>query len=320
MSAGIYYRQPNERDVLVSILPGCEIGGAVELARLCTQWDALWISMVGSSPITRSQRWQYPTGIFTAYYRMPDAAELFTQLLNKFNWTSVNIIIDNSSPAFYAELGALVVTHLKDERHIRYTVWTIYAQSGLPFADFPSILEKIRATSRVVLYFGLGPTLREFLFTASSMEMTNGEYVYVLVENNLFRPINWQAGDRNDSIILQAFRSVLMINPSENKNSSFAKMQLGEEILRRTERDFNFTYPLHSQPYILIVSGYTTIFALAKLERMESVNVCQFFGLAITASPSGVYFISAVMESSSVYSFFLSTIPWENQCPNLLGG
>ncbi|XP_055355071.1 uncharacterized protein LOC129600540 [Paramacrobiotus metropolitanus] len=177
VSADIYYRQRKERDALVSILPGCEIGGAVELARLCTQWDALWISMAGASPITGSQRLQYPTGIITSYFRMSDAGELFIQLLLKFNWTSVNVIIDNSSPAFYADVGALVVIHLKNERRIRFTVWTLSAQSTSPFADFPSILEKIRATSRVVLYFGNGPALREFLFIASSMEMTNGEHV-----------------------------------------------------------------------------------------------------------------------------------------------
>ncbi|XP_055355070.1 atrial natriuretic peptide receptor 1-like [Paramacrobiotus metropolitanus] len=35
------------------------------------------------------------------------------------------------------------------------------------------------------------------------------------------------------------------------------------------------------------------------LNKMDSINICQFFGLAITASTTGVYCISAVMESPS---------------------
>ncbi|XP_055333873.1 uncharacterized protein LOC129585274 [Paramacrobiotus metropolitanus] len=197
MTAEWYYRKKNENNLLASIVLGC---GDAEMARLYTQWDILWLSTAGA-PIASNQHVSYPTGLNTNYFVVSQCAELFIDILNKYNWTSVTVVTDPSSPPFYAVLMSVFLVNLKGQRHITHSVREINAKLGRPFGGFGSILDDIRASSRVVIYFGIGKILREFLVTAASLNMTNGEYVYILTENNLFRPFHWKAGDKDDLII-----------------------------------------------------------------------------------------------------------------------
>ncbi|XP_055333862.1 atrial natriuretic peptide receptor 1-like [Paramacrobiotus metropolitanus] len=254
-----HYRERNDRDLTIYIVPSC--ADDTEMPYFHTQWDTLWISTVSAGPKIR-RRDLYPTWISTNFFLVSECAELFLEILNKYNWTSIAVIIDNSPPPFYFILATTFLNIVKSQKHIVSIVRNIETKAGS--TGFRSILESIRTISRVVLYFGAEPALWDFLWTAYMLNMTNGEYVYLLVENNMFRPISWQNSDRNDSVLLQAFHSVLIVNPSENSENVGTKMQLGKEFLRRTEQDYNFTYPISNQPYALIVGSYMTVFALAE--------------------------------------------------------
>ncbi|XP_055333957.1 atrial natriuretic peptide receptor 1-like [Paramacrobiotus metropolitanus] len=182
---------------------------------------------------------------------MGEFVHLYLEILNKYNWTTITVINDITSPPFHSQFASTFLNLVKSQKHIVSIVRNIRTKSP-DFTGFQPILERVRATSRVVMYFGGEPALRNFL-------------VYILEENNLFPPLTWRAGDANDSMLFEAYKSVLIVNPSQVIENASVKMQLGKEFLRRSEHDYNYTYPLVRQPYVLILSSYMTVFALAEM-------------------------------------------------------
>ncbi|XP_055334069.1 atrial natriuretic peptide receptor 2-like [Paramacrobiotus metropolitanus] len=273
-----HYRKRDDRDLTIYIIPACV--EETDIPYFHTQWNTLWISTVSAGSKVRYRN-LYPTWISTNYYLMSECAGLLLEILIKYNWTTTTAIIDNSSSPFYFTLASIFFATVASQKHVTSVVRTIEAKPG--FNGFRSLLEGIRATSRVVLYFGSGPALRDFLLTAYSLDMTNGEYVYVLIENSPNRPINWQIGNANDLALLQAFQSVLMVHPTDNTKNSSTKMQLATEFQRRTMQDFNFTYQLSQQPYDLILGNYMTVFALAKIinDTIASGKTADWSGTAL---------------------------------------
>ncbi|XP_055333797.1 atrial natriuretic peptide receptor 1-like [Paramacrobiotus metropolitanus] len=259
-----HYEERNEHDLTIYLSP--EYTGTLEMIYLQAQWNTLLIATENASPKKRKQfLYGQPTWISTNCFHLLEYAELYINILNKYNWTSITVVIDEGSPPFYSELGSMVLALLQVQKRVTYAIRYIDTKIDAGFGEFAPLLKKIRASSRILLYFGGGSALREFLHTTYLLNMTNGEYVYILVEINPFLPSRWQNIDNKDQAVLQSLQSVLILHPSENTQNDLAKMQLGKHFLRRTERDFNYIYPLSTQPYILIASAYTTVFALAEV-------------------------------------------------------
>ena len=67
--------------------------------------------------------------------------------------------------------------------------------------------------SSVVVLCGSEEFVRDFMLMAHQLDMTNGEYVYVVVDqvppDYVFTP--WAAGDDRDQAARQAFESVLQV-------------------------------------------------------------------------------------------------------------
>ncbi|XP_055353984.1 atrial natriuretic peptide receptor 1-like [Paramacrobiotus metropolitanus] len=229
-----------------------------------SQWNNLWISTMSVSPQIRNRQ-LYPTWIATNYFSISQCSQLYVALLNKYAWTSVYIVIDTASTPFYYTLAAALIGDLKKERSMSITVRNIATTPGIPYGQFGSILEEIRHVSRVVLYFGHAAFLREFMIAASVDNMTNGEYVYVAVEamnNKMQGLLHWQYNDRSDEIALQAFQSLLVIYPPNIYDAP--DPSLGGEFVKRSQRDYNFTYALKDQNYNSLVEAYLAITSLSQ--------------------------------------------------------
>ncbi|XP_055344667.1 atrial natriuretic peptide receptor 1-like [Paramacrobiotus metropolitanus] len=81
------------------------------------------------------------------------------------------------------------------------------------------------------------------------MGMTNGEYVYLGMETmrnkRILGDFNWKYNDDNDSTAFRAYQSLLLVQP---KNVDMApNFDLGMEFIRRSAREYNFTYNITDQ-------------------------------------------------------------------------
>ncbi|XP_055350723.1 atrial natriuretic peptide receptor 1-like [Paramacrobiotus metropolitanus] len=210
------YRMRKMDDFTVYIIPACV--EATEIPYLQAQWDTLWISSVSASAQIR-HRDLYPTWISTNYISLLQLSELYVELLNKYAWTSVTLVIDTVSPPFFFTFAESLLAELKENRNFSTTVYKTSTNSP---GRFTSILEDIQQISRVVLFFGHARFLRDFMITASQMHMTDGNYV-----------------------ALQAFQSLLVLHPRDVDESP--DPNLGAEFIRRSQLKYNFTYTLAAQ-------------------------------------------------------------------------
>ncbi|XP_055353998.1 atrial natriuretic peptide receptor 1-like [Paramacrobiotus metropolitanus] len=240
-----HYGQRKKNDLTVFIIPACV--ETTEMPYFQSQWNNVWISTTSVSPQIRNRQ-LYPTWIGLNYFPLSQCSQLYVALLNKYAWTSVFFVIDTASPPFYSLLATALLGELRKDRSMSITVRSIATTPGKPYGQFASLLDDIRQDSRVVLYFGHAAFLREFLVTAAAKQMTNGEYVYIAVEsmkNKMLGLMHWRYNDSNDEVAFQAFQSLLVVQPRNIYDGP--NPTLGGEFVKRSQRDYNFTYSLADQ-------------------------------------------------------------------------
>ncbi|XP_055354000.1 atrial natriuretic peptide receptor 1-like [Paramacrobiotus metropolitanus] len=256
------YGQRQGNDLTVYIIPACV--ETTEMPYLQSQWNNIWISTMSVSPQIRNRQ-LYPTWIATNYFSLSQCSQLYVALLNKYAWTSVFFVIDTASPPFYYTLASALLGDLKRDRSMSITVRNIATTLGKPYGQFAAILDDIRQASRIVLYFGHAAFLREFLITAAERQMTNGEYVYISVEtmkNKMLGLLHWRYNDSRDEIAFQAFQSLLVVHPRNIYDGP--DPTLGAEFVKRSQRDYNFTYSLVDQPFISLVDTYLAVTSISQ--------------------------------------------------------
>ncbi|XP_055354864.1 atrial natriuretic peptide receptor 1-like [Paramacrobiotus metropolitanus] len=221
-----------------------------------SQWNMLWISTQSTSRQIRDRQ-ANPSWIAVTHFAPSQCSEFYIDLFKRYNWTTIFVLIDKGSPPVYPIIASNLLDDLKQNRIVTPIVREIPTKPGASFGQFGPILEDIRKISRVVLFFGHNAFLREFLITAANMGMTNGEYVYIVVEsmrNKILGRLNWKYDDANDEKALQAFQSLLIVH---QKNVDMGTdLRLGPEFIRRSFLDYNFTYSLQDQPFLPIVDSY----------------------------------------------------------------
>ncbi|XP_055334079.1 atrial natriuretic peptide receptor 1-like [Paramacrobiotus metropolitanus] len=228
-------------------------------------WNSLWITTMSASPQI-SDRILNPSWIAMNDFSTGQCGQLYIQILNKFRWSSVFIIIDPGDPGVFAIVASFVQKELEKQPHIKAFVQKIATKSTkVPFGAFDSILKDVAAVSRVILFFGHAVFLRELLITAAKMGMTNGEYVYIAIETMRNKPIlgdfNWRYNDNDDDLAFRAYQSLLIVQP---KNVDMTpNLQLGMEFIRRSYRDYNLSYNISDQNFPNLISSYRAITATA---------------------------------------------------------
>ncbi|XP_055354001.1 atrial natriuretic peptide receptor 1-like [Paramacrobiotus metropolitanus] len=244
-----HYRQRKESDLTVYILPACI--EETEMPYFHSQWNNIWISTTSVSPQIRNRQ-LYPTWIATNYFSLSQCSQLYVALLNKYSWTTLFVVIDTASPPFYNALATAVLTDLRKERSVCVTVRKIATTPGISYGQFETILDDFRQASRVLLYFGHAAFLREFLVYIAAESM----------ENKMLGRLHWRYNDSNDEIAFQAFQSLLVVRPLNIYDAPIPT--LGREFVKRSQRDYNFTYSLVDQPFITLVDTYLAVTSISQ--------------------------------------------------------
>ncbi|XP_055330539.1 receptor-type guanylate cyclase gcy-28-like [Paramacrobiotus metropolitanus] len=253
---------------------------ATEIPQYMREWNTLWISSlaVGSQI---SDRVRNPTWIAVNDFSTAQCAQLYIDIMHKFRWTTVYLIVDPKEPSVFGVVAGLLLKELARYSRIQYFVQRITTKSpSVAYGGFESILRDVAAVSRVVLFFGHAVFLRELMVTAERVGMTNGEYVYMALETMHNKPIlgdfNWQYNDDNDQVAFRAYQSLLLVQPKNIDAPS--NVQMGMEFIRRSARDYNLTYNIADQNFPNLISGYWSVVATAALinESLSQVDAMDY--------------------------------------------
>ncbi|XP_055330537.1 atrial natriuretic peptide receptor 1-like [Paramacrobiotus metropolitanus] len=210
---------------------------ATEIPHFMRQWNTLWISALSvSSQI--SDRVMNPTWIAVNDFSTAQCAHLYIEILTKFRWTTIYMVIDPGDPIVFGFIATMLLKELAKQSTFRYYVQRISTKGArVAYGGFESVLKDVAAVSRGTM------------ITAERMGMTNGEYVYMGLETMRNKPLigdfNWQYHDDNDQVAFRAYQSLLLIQPQNIDTPP--NMQMGMEFIRRSTRDYNLTYNISDQ-------------------------------------------------------------------------
>ncbi|XP_055330542.1 receptor-type guanylate cyclase gcy-7-like [Paramacrobiotus metropolitanus] len=267
LAAEWHYTKRKEGDITIYIISG--VVEAVEIPHFMRQWNTLWISTLSVTPQI-TDRVMNPAWIAVNDFSTTQCARLYIEILTKYRWTTVYVIIDPGDPSVFMSIAAVLLKELGKQSSIRYIVQRIKTKgggSGVAYGAFESVLKDVAVVSRVVIFFGHAFFLRELLITAERMGMTDGEYVYMALETMHNKPVlgdfNWQHNDENDQIVFRAYQSLLLVQPKYIDVPP--NLQLGTELIRRSARDYNLTYNISDQNFPNLVSSYWAVVATTSL-------------------------------------------------------
>ncbi|XP_055344036.1 atrial natriuretic peptide receptor 1-like [Paramacrobiotus metropolitanus] len=234
------HRQNRQQAFPVFIWPACLESTRTRL--LAAAWNILFITSAGSDAAIRD-RAKGPTWISMSMGSVPGYVGLYINLLRTYRWSSVFVIIDEASLGFYMETSAAFLR--ATEEFAKNITLTVRRLSSAKSADFEMVLQDFKKLSRVLVFFGHAPVLRNIMIKAALANMTNGEFVYMasqLMPNRVTGNFTWNYGDAHDQIAREAFRSVLLLDQFRDASSKrLSILQLATEFQRREAADYNLT-------------------------------------------------------------------------------
>eukprot|EP00794_Sanderia_malayensis_P009042 gene9042-10009_t len=210
---------------------GCECDSA---AKFASAMEVPLISHMCSSP-SLSNKKDYPT--FARTYPLSKfVIPSLKALLHTFKWKTVAVISSTGSNQ-YQETSDEMLTKLKDEFTVSYKVSVPperrYNKSAEIFRD---IMPEVKKKARIVIFYCDNEVAKEGLLYATRNGMTNGSYVFILVNLdaltlslNLKIPFKWfysNISPKNMTQIREAFKFALVLGfspPTQAWPVSFAK-------------------------------------------------------------------------------------------------
>ncbi|XP_055346941.1 atrial natriuretic peptide receptor 1-like [Paramacrobiotus metropolitanus] len=217
---------------------------ALALADLSREFDLpLFTSVAGDSRLTNRKR--YPTTSAIAPLAGPDVLGCVDALLKRFNWKTLGLICDSMShlPGLANFFYARCVDLRKFLTNQKYN-WYNKEYDSAKERDFHSYLAFLKDSVRVFLILTIPEYLWEFMVTAYSMGLTNGEYVFIAIQPTK-RPgidtVSWSAGTNNDLGAMEAYKTLIVVTgvvPNWN-----TIINLTSEISTTAQNLFNYSYP-----------------------------------------------------------------------------
>ncbi|OWA50501.1 hypothetical protein BV898_15014 [Hypsibius exemplaris] len=242
MVANWYYMDRSKTaNVSIIVLPGGPED--VYINRFAANWNILFLTCGSIKAVQRNKRIS-PTWVSTDVYSSPDAARFYAKVCSLLGWKTLFVLQDKqASPVYYAAAGA-VIDQFSVTSHYQLTLSVINVSSKTEQIES---LELFATSGRVLLFFGHAEPFRQFMVTASKMNMTNENFVYIVLEpfrHNLIGPFSWHRGDQLDSIAKDAFRSVLFMALDETSGLPGPSEPAGlrDEWKRRSRFHFNYSY------------------------------------------------------------------------------
>ncbi|OQV26219.1 hypothetical protein BV898_00338 [Hypsibius exemplaris] len=213
-----YYLDRRPRAIPIILLGGgCQ--EAEYANQLANAWNVLYIT-TASVDATIRRKSQTPTWVTTSAISL-DYGNLFKQLLQRYQWSSLAVIVDpysiniNQSRNIAGQI----------QRRLQADGFKVLARDFASLEDPISreLLAVIRESCRVVIYCGGARSLRNFFISATDNNMTDGEYVYLAVtpfDHPSYGKFHWQEFDNDDEKIRAAYRSLLLLKIYEVSNGS----------------------------------------------------------------------------------------------------
>ncbi|OQV15260.1 hypothetical protein BV898_10494 [Hypsibius exemplaris] len=244
-------------------LPDCNAND-ISLYMLSAQWNVLAVNSLTSIEIDRTI---LPTTLSLGFLRTPSYVRLCQNLLTMYNWTSMFILLDKGSVPINTFVASALAERLNNSGRVTFVLRTVLSNANTTFRD--NLIE-LRSFSRILFFFGHAAKLRQLLVTASSMNMTNGQYVYVAMEalpNFIgYGKMSWRYSDKNDQVARVAFRSLLVLQPDissfKTTNSSF---RLANEFRSRSMASVNINYTNADHPSEIVITTYDAVMLLGKV-------------------------------------------------------
>ncbi|OWA51976.1 hypothetical protein BV898_16434 [Hypsibius exemplaris] len=180
----------------------------------------------------------------------------------------VFVLIDDSTVSqFYSIVSRIVVQSLYTIPNQTVTVRHIQKPLSIQFQE---ALREFQSVSRVLLFFGRAEHARSLLINALSLNMTDGEYVYITTECFVYPlfygTLDWRYGDENDKIARDAFESLLVIRPVDfNETLPPGGAMDPAELSRRALSNYNFSLPLTEQPLPNLIAPYLSMEMFAQV-------------------------------------------------------
>ncbi|OQV16701.1 hypothetical protein BV898_09212 [Hypsibius exemplaris] len=258
-----YFTKRRRSALTALIMPGCNGGGGT-INRITAHLNILTI-YTGDPPPTIIDRAQSPTSISTAYVSLPTFVQAYDNFLLVNNWTSLFLLYNEANAAPLCRGMFMMVSDM-----ISLVPERRQTRRMMTNATDQDVLLQFHDVSRVLLFFGHAANLRKLLITASSMNMTDGQYVYVAFEAfpmpAAYGNLNWQYGDKDDEAARLAFRSLIVIQPSSSSHPpSREARELGVQFQKRSASQYNYSYPLSRQPLSSMLAFYLSVIIFAQI-------------------------------------------------------
>ncbi|OQV18827.1 putative Glycoprotein-N-acetylgalactosamine 3-beta-galactosyltransferase 1 [Hypsibius exemplaris] len=255
--------------VAVIVLPG----GPEDLPTnyLAKNWNVLLITC-GSSRANIKNKVESPTWVTTTSFSASLATEVYGDLVAKYNWSSLFVVLDHaSSPVFHSAADA-IVEHFELLPGFQLTSAMLDCSKK---EENLRTLELFPKISRVLLFFGHAEPFRTFMIHAHSVNRTGKDYVYVVLEpyhHNIIGNFTWQHFDQHDEAAYEAFQSVLLLAPDDpalHQGSEAA--HFSRKWRNMTLTAFNYTYAEGEMFVPTVASSHYTMdfLAMALKESME---------------------------------------------------
>ncbi|OQV12555.1 hypothetical protein BV898_13199 [Hypsibius exemplaris] len=255
-------------------------------------------------------------------------AMTFVNAVGTFNWTSVFLVVDyGASLGMFAYLGMEISKIVSDgnakagrnvmtlyERRVNTTLSTVF------LAQMDIILGEFRNTSRVMIFLARADFVRQLLLTARSLNMTDGEFVYLSYEIKLGTDLRSQFVDRSD-----VFEPLLLLHARDEERQRLQSPQvtaLAAKVRRRSLEEFNLNIPASRQPLPGIATAYRSIeiFAQVLNESQYQHGVASLYDgyhlsrLFLNRSfPSDLYSLFVDSSGTSRIEFVLSHFPADTE-------
>ncbi|OQV23377.1 hypothetical protein BV898_02823 [Hypsibius exemplaris] len=260
-----YYKLQKPRRIIIFIGIGSEIGctaNDVSVYNMAAELNCLIINSVSGLEINPAL---LPTALSLSAIRSSSYVQLCVSLTSEFNWTSVFIVWDKNSSL----INNYMATSLQDQLASKIgSLCTLRTVASDDATTFRLELIAFRRVSRVLFFFGHATKLRRLLITAIQLNMTDGNFAYIVVDpipnlgqNGRF---TWYNNDINDQEAKEAFRSLIILQPaiSNTSGTSNASVRLRSQFNRRSSELFNVTYSPAEQPFQFITSTFDGVILL----------------------------------------------------------
>ncbi|XP_071172165.1 atrial natriuretic peptide receptor 1-like [Mytilus edulis] len=251
-------------NVKAVIGPACS--ETIEAAgRLAQYLEMPMISGVGDLVI-RKQKDMYTT--FTRMsYNLDKLSVSVKKILEKYSWKHIVILYDTDY-VFFNLAGNSLARDFKADGDLPRPVDIPFRKATIN-NQHKNLLTEANLHARVFVIFSDSDVLRDFLYAADELSMTEGDHVFITME--LF-PSDWLGyytqflrGDYKDAAVTKAYESLLLLTPLQPDN--IEHKIFSDEVKLRAQRDYGYTFGVDE-----VVNYFITAFYDGAIYLTEAIN------------------------------------------------